>query len=130
MTEKAIGYLLLALGIIIIFFSAISVWGVFTKQTRPVELFTLKGISLDMSQMLAGSLPPEYASVAQQLAKSAPKQEIISAEILNQTSNLFAHLMFMGFLASIGAKLATIGTQFIRPIVVKLKAKEVTTEPS
>jgi len=34
----------------------------------------------------------------------------------------------MGFLMSMGAKLATLGVQLVRPIVVKLKAKEVTTE--
>ncbi len=121
MTEKVLGYTLLALGIMIIIFSCISVWSVFTKRSKPVALFNLKGISIDTSQMM----PPEYVIAAKQAGRVL-KQEIISGEMLNETSNIFAHLLFMGFIASIGAKLATIGTQLIRPIQIKLKTAEST----
>lgn len=121
MSEKVIGYILLASGVMVIIFSVISVWSVFTKQSRPVQLFTLKGVSLDVSQMMSSSLPPEFANFMQ--GNQPVTQEIVSAEMLNETSNLFAHLLFMGFLASAGAKLATIGTQLVRPINVKLKTE-------
>lgn len=125
MSEKILGYILLALGIMIIIYSAISVYMVFTKQSRPVELFDLPAVSLNANQLLSGALPPEAQGLLQQ--SSGTKAELVSAELLNETSNIFAHLMLMGFLASIGAKLASLGTQLVRPIVVHLKAKEVET---
>ncbi|MBI4130030.1 hypothetical protein HY468_01800 [Candidatus Roizmanbacteria bacterium] len=127
MSEKVVGYTLITLGIFIIVFSLVNVVMVFTSKIQPVQLFNLKGISLDMSSLIpqdiiaGGDLPPELTS---QLGRSAaPAPEIISPELLNQSSNLFAHVFLMGFLVSAGGKIATIGTMLVRPIVVKLKAK-------
>src|SRR3989344_4345816 len=105
MTEKILGYILITIGILIIFFSGYSVYQVFTKQEKPVQLFNFKGITLDTNQLLAGSLPPE---IAQTLPKNTPKQELISADLLNDSSNLLMHLMFMGFILNVGYKLASI----------------------
>ena len=109
MSEKIIGYTLLVCGIAIILFTAFNVYFVFTKQAQSIQLFNFPAISLDMSQSLGVPLP-----------KSKPT-ELISADILNQSSNVFAHLFLMGFIASIGQKLANLGVQLVRPIVVKLK---------
>lgn len=125
MTEKIIGYLLLAIGIITILFSGFSVYNVFTKQSKPVQLFNFKGIGFDTSQILSGALPPEFANQIPKNSKAA-QTELIPPDLLNDSSNIFAHLMLMGFLASVGAKIAGIGTQLVRPIVVKLKAKDET----
>lgn len=117
MTEKVIGYILLISGVVIIIASAISGYLVFTKQAAPAPLFNLPGISLDISKALSGSLPLGFLSSG----KTAPPQQIISADTVNQPMNLFAHLMLVGFIATIGSKLATIGVQLIRPIVVETK---------
>lgn len=117
MPDKLIGYILLVTGIMIMFFSGVSVYQVFTKQTKPVQLFSFSGVSLDLNQMLAGSLPAGQIS---QLPKS-PQAQIIAPEMLNDTSNLFAHLMLMGFLVSLGYKIATLGTYLMRSIKVNLK---------
>lgn len=122
MPEKIIGYALLIIGIVIIVFSAISVWGVFTKKVQPVQLFNFKGVSLDLGGVISQNLPQE----AKSLVKPSAPTEIISADFINDSSNIFAHLILMGFLASIGFKLASLGVMMIRPIVVKLKAKEET----
>lgn len=127
MTEKIIGYVLLIIGVVIIIFSAISVWGVFTKKTQPVQLFNFEGISLDVGgivqQNLSQSLPPEAAGLLKQQASSQPT-EIIPPDLINDSSNIFAHLILMGFIASIGFKIASLGVMLVRPVVVKLKAKE------
>ena len=128
MTEKILGYILLGLGIMTTIYSGLNVYAVFTKQTQPVKLFNFKGIGLDTSQMLASSLPPEAAPFLKQNPDKPAPSEIISAELINDTSNIFAHLMLMGFIASVGAKLANIGAMLVRPIVVKLKAKEVVSD--
>lgn len=109
MSEKIIGYTLLVSGIAIIIFTAFNVYFVFTRQAQPVQLFNFPSISLDMSQSLGVALP-----------KSKPT-ELISADMLNQTSNIFAHLFLMGFFATIGEKLASLGVQLVRPIVIKSK---------
>ena|SRR3990167_6125324 len=117
MSEKMIGYVLLILGIFVIIFSAVNITLVFTKQIQPVQLFSGAGISLDPATLLGNSLPAGVAT------KTGAKQEIISGEFLNQTSNIFAHVFLMGFMASIGYKLSSLGVQLVRPIVIKVKGK-------
>ncbi len=124
MSEKIIGYGLLISGIIIIALSGYSVYSVFTKQGEPVKLFNFKGIGINISQIAVNSLP-------QGISQFAPKNdnpqttEIISADMLNETSNFIAHYILMGFIASIGFKIATLGTMMVRPIVVKLRAQPI-----
>ena len=109
MSEKIVGYTLLCCGIAIILVSAFNVYFVFTGQAQPVHLFNFPAISLDMSKSLGVVLP------------ASKPTELVPADMLNQTSNVFAHLFLMGFIASIGEKLASLGVQLVRPIVVKLK---------
>lgn len=131
MTEKIIGYILLVIGVMTIMYSAMSVYSVFTNQAKPIQLFSFHGISLDpsafMPQVSTQNLPVELAQALKQPASTA-KAELIPAEFLNQPLNLYAHLFLMGFVATIGFKLASLGVMLIRPIVVKLKAKEVSAE--
>ncbi len=44
--------------------------------------------------------------------------------MVNAPLNLFTYLMLMGFFASIGMKIATVGTYLVRPIVVKLREEK------
>jgi hypothetical protein len=127
MSEKISGYILIVVGIIIISASAYSAYAIFTKKAQPADLFNFQPIGIDTNQLLGSALPPEIADRMLNQA-NAPKTEIIPAALINDSSNIFAHLLLMGFLASIGYKLASLGIMLVRPIVVKLKSKEVTTE--
>jgi len=120
MTEKVSGFGLLICGIAIIVFSGFSVVSVFSGKSKPVNLFTFSSISLDASSLIGSDAPPE-AREALKLSGQAPKLELIPAEIINQTSNTMAHLLLMGFIASIGYKIGSLGTLLARPINVKLK---------
>ena len=123
MSEKVIGYILLVVGILVIVYTAFDVYQVFTKQKDPVKLFSFPGISLDASQFMPQNLPPELQA---QLGSQKPqKVEMMSGDVLSQPLNYSATLFLMGFIGSIGYKLASLGIMMIRPIVVKLKAKEV-----
>ncbi|KKS77677.1 MAG: hypothetical protein UV74_C0013G0136 [Candidatus Woesebacteria bacterium GW2011_GWB1_43_14] len=108
MSEKILGYILIFVGIGVIVFSALSAYRIFTKKTQPAKLFSFPAISLD-----AASLGLPTAGNA--------KAEIIPSYVLNDSLNLFAHLFLMGFVAGIGNKLANIGTNLVRPIIVKTK---------
>lgn len=108
MSEKISGYTLLISGIAIILFCAFNVVFVFTGRAQPIQLFNFPAMSLDLGSSLG-------------LPTATKPTEMISAAMLNQTSNIAAHLFLMGFLASIGEKLASLGVQLVRPIVVKSK---------
>jgi hypothetical protein len=124
MSEKIIGYLFLIVGLLIAGYSCFSMYQVFTKRTEPVQLFTFAGISLDPAKFTAGSLPAGIPSqITQQLQVGMKAMEIIPANVLNDTSNIFAHMLLMGFVASIGFRLATLGATLVRPIVVHLRPK-------
>ena len=114
MSEKVIGYILLGLGIGAILFSVLNVYQVLTKRIQPIDLFSFESVSLDFSKL------------ADQADENADlKQELLSSDKLNKPLNITAHLFFMGFVASTGFKIASLGTQLLRPIKVELKEKEV-----
>jgi len=120
MSEKITGYSLIALGLLIIFFSLISAWSIFSGQSTPPQVFSFEGIGFDLTQLVGGDLPPQQATLLrQQLGEQ--KTEVISGDVLSKPLNLAAYLLFMGFVASVGAKIASIGTQLVRPIKVDLK---------
>ena len=108
MPEKAIGYTLLSVGILTILFTAFSVIQVFTGNAEPVQIFTFEGIGLSASELTGGAIPANE------------QIDLISPELINDTSNLFAHIFLMGFISTVGFKLASLGTMMVRPIVVKV----------
>lgn len=121
MSEKIIGYTLLIIGIVIIFFSANSVYMVFTGRDKPLPLFHLSGVSMETPQVSTTNLPPEIVKALKLEAQKSQKMEIISAEMINTPLNFYAHLFFMGFLATIGYKIASLGVMLVRPLIVKVR---------
>jgi len=106
MENKIVGYLLVAVGVLIIFLTAFSVYNVFAKNAQPIKivneetLFTLKNGE-----------------------SSALDALNVSPSSLSYVFNLSFHLLFAGFLINVGFKLASLGTMLVRPIVVDLQAK-------
>lgn len=129
---KIFGFFLLFAGIVLIIYAALSTYLVFSKKASPINLFSFNGISMDPSQFIPqASINPEIAQLLgkEQNIGQLKKTEVIPPEIINDTANIFAHLMLMGFLATIGFKLASLGAMLVRPIVVHLKAKETVVMP-
>jgi len=122
LSDRVVGYILFLAGIIIILYSAFNVYKVFTSSWEPVGLFNFQGIGLDASSLIGSDLSPEQRALMNQ-SGAQTKLEIIPASLLNQTSNVMAHLFLMGFLASVGYKIASLGILMLRPVVVKLIAK-------
>lgn len=110
---KVIGYMLLSIGLFVIIFSGINVYQVFTRQIPPINLFNFPGISVGLDQL-----------VGQGAANSNASVEILPANVLNETSNLLAHLFLMGFVGGVGAKIGKLGVYMVRPINVELKSKD------
>lgn len=119
-TEKTIGYSLLIVGLIAIFYSTFSVYTVFTGMNQPFNLFSFDAIKIDLSKFIIQS--PSEAELT---------QDIVPSDVLNKPMNYIGHLMLMGFLASAGLKIATIGTTMLRPIKVKVtEQKKSVLEPN
>jgi hypothetical protein len=119
--SKVLGYLLLASGLILVTFSLLSVYQVFTNKIQPIQLFNQRGISLDLRQILGPSLSPSLDLAS---SSASGQLELLSADSLNKMFNLTFHLVFMGFVSTVGFRLGTLGNQFLRPIIVDIKSLE------
>ncbi len=140
MSEKITGYLLLVAGLAIIFFAAYSVFSTFTGKSKPYQLFSYDGITIDLGSLTSSSqsitVPEEYAEEViakldeiEQSQTDSVKQEILPGPVLNDSLNYFAYIIFMGFLANIGFKVANLGTHMARPIIIKPKMVETKPTP-
>jgi|SRR3989344_5103403 len=112
MSEKIIGYLLVFVGLVIMGVSSFSVYSVFSGRSKPVNLFNLPGVGLDLGSFGA----PEGMPVG-----PSTKTELVSADVINQPMNLFGHILLMGFILNLGFRISSLGVQFVRPIKVTLK---------
>ncbi len=119
MTEKIIGYLLLAAGVLVILISGLNAYSILTRKSQPAQFLSLPALSLDFNQIIAGALPPEARA---QMSKSPGNPtELFPAQATNFIINLTLHLLLLGFLVTIGYKLAALGVLLLRPVNVKLK---------
>ncbi|RJR28966.1 hypothetical protein C4564_04025 [Candidatus Microgenomates bacterium] len=123
MSERVVGYILLTAGVVVIAFSAFNIYGVFTRAVPPVSLFNFPAISVPSSALLGG-LSVEGTNLPIQVKST--DIELLSSDMINQTSNVLAHLVLMGFIASIGSRLSMIGVSLVKRIEVKVKPSQPT----
>lgn len=99
---------------------------VFTNKAKPFSVFNLSSSSANGSSALnlndiIGQIQKNNPDGLNQ-SVPLPKMDILPPEVLNQTLNLSTHFFLMSFILGFGYKLASLGTQLIRPINVKLKS--------
>lgn len=106
MSEKISGYLLLFLGLAVIFWSVFNVSRVFlaAKPAPAVISISSPSFSLPLSGL---GLPASQGSPSLGL-------KLFSDEDLNEIINLVICLLFSGFLVSAGAKVASLGIQLLK----------------
>jgi len=121
MIEKVVGWILIGLGLIIILGTVYNFYGVMTRKFQPVQFFDFPAVNMDPSAFIPQYDVPEHLQGVIQKPSTDQKVELISADMLNQSSNLFVHLFFLGFIVNVGFKIAQLGTYLTRPIVVKLR---------
>lgn len=119
MAEKKVGYTLLIVGLAVMIVAAFSVVGVFTGRSKPVQVFQFEGVGLDPTALMPQMQALQNLPGAKETSQSGKKVEIVSADMINKSANLFAHLALMGFLMSFGGKIASLGSELLRPIIVK-----------
>lgn len=133
-SEKIIGYLLLTVGVGIIIVSTFSLYQVFSGQQKPPQVvqFEVPTISLPAQQSFQIDLPegmelPEGITLPGLEKQPAEGQEfkLLPDEAVNSLINMFIYLMLMGFIASSGVKIASIGIKMIKDIKVEIKEEKI-----
>lgn len=116
---KLIGYGLLITGLVIIALTGFNLYSILQGNTRAFNYFNFPPIELSTESLIGADLSTqERELVKQQSGGEFPKMEIASAELLNETSNLLAHLFIIGTIITLGARISSIGVQMIRPVKV------------
>lgn len=124
MSDKAVGYSLVGIGIAIMIGALVSLYLVFTHKAEPLQVFNLPGISIDASALVPqNSMLDRAQDFMGKSNTPAPKIEMFPAAMLNTILNTITHVVFMGFIVTIGFRIATIGTMLARTIVVHVRAK-------
>mgnify|MGYP001597905082 CR=1 FL=1 len=128
MDTKTSGWIFLAIGVFIMTLSVILVILAFTNVIHPTYF---GDSSLSVSKPPAVSDINSLNSGQANAAALMPNFGAISPEALGNVLNLSTHFFLMTFIGGFGYKLAMIGVNLIRPIVVKTSNKtlEAATSP-
>ncbi len=129
MTERIIGYSLLAVGIILMIISTIQIIFIFTGRAKPIQFFKTEKQtvqsnsqqSLDAEDLLERVQTGDLSALLNNSGNTIPELNIISPETINQILNLTVFYFLMQFLLSLGYKLASLGVQMIRPLKVEVR---------
>ena len=104
-TNKIIGYILLAIGVLLIIIPLWNTYNIFTGASVPAQVFS-KPISLQTDES-ASSL-----DVQKQMQNALIK--IIPLDFINNSLNLVSWLLLMWILIYGGGKIAAIGVKLIK----------------
>ncbi|MEK7559263.1 MAG: hypothetical protein AAB521_03085 [Patescibacteria group bacterium] len=122
MDTKTTGWVFLTIGVIIMTFSVILVILAFTSVIHPTYFSASAFQSsapttqkIDINSLTSGGQPD--------LSSLMPSVNIIPPEVLSNALNLSTHFFLMAFIGGFGYKIAMIGVNLIRPIVVKTSEK-------
>ena len=106
MENKVIGYLLVLVGVVLIIFTAFSVFNVFTKRTEPINIVSEESLFLPQSG--------DKSTITNLMN--------IDMKEIAYLSNLTFNILLAGFFLNVGFKISSIGAMLARPIVVDLKS--------
>lgn len=112
MHEKTTGYLLLALGILVIIISAIVIFLIFTGRMEPVGVFSINAPTINTNDLL----PQAAARISE-----GKEIELIPTETFNKTLNMVVQFFLMSFMLNVGYKISSLGVQMLRQVKVEVK---------
>lgn len=109
MSEKIIGYTLLAFGVLIILVSGIKIYNVLVQKAVPTHFISY--------QKILG--PEEVKSNEPNIAEAFG----IDPASVDYLINLSIYLLLFGFIAKVGWHLGSLGVMLLRPVVWDAKIK-------
>jgi len=102
--EKLIGYILLATGLILIFFSIFSMYSVFTGSSPAPSLIRMNDIKI--------SIP------------GVGETTLFSGDVISNIINMLLWLILMIFIASGGSRIGSLGVKLLREIKIEIKKED------
>jgi len=122
--DKTIGYVLLAVGLLMIVASVFLIISVLTGRSRPPQVLEVEAPSIQLPNLGSSIEIPEQLkeqgfSLGQSGAQGA-NQKIIPDEVFNFYINAGVFYLLMMFIASAGSKIATIGTHLVKEVKIKV----------
>ncbi len=116
--KKIIGWVLLILGLLIIFWGLYSSYNIFTAKTKAPEIFKteVQDISPKTTTQKDKTKPLTPAALQEEMKKNIDEQikEIIPSSFIPQLLNLISWSIFVGILIFGGGKLSGIGIRLIK----------------
>ena len=103
------GYLLLLVGVLIILLAAVNVYFVFNGD-RPFQFLNEDANFAEFAIDMPGNTEVPIGAIPVKIGNNSQIVKI---------ANLIIHVVFAGFFVNVGSKIATVGTNLVRPIVVK-----------
>ncbi|MBI4836904.1 MAG: hypothetical protein HY813_00650 [Candidatus Portnoybacteria bacterium] len=118
-SRKIIGWLLLFVGLAIIFWALFSSYNIFTGAKEVPTLFKTErpaAISSSPQQSASGAMEQDLQEQAQNIIQGqigAQLKEMMPAEFISKIFNLIGWAIFVGFLVFAGGRVAGIGVKLI-----------------
>ncbi len=106
---KGIGYSLLILGLLLIFYSIYSMYTVYTGAEAPPAVFHMDSVKLSVP---TGSGTPPVET------------ELLSGKDSTRMTNMGIWLVLMSFVASAGGRIGGLGAKLVREIKVEVKNED------
>lgn len=132
-TDKIIGYILLFSGVLLILVALFLAFNLLTGKSKPPTVFNVEAPTINLpTNNLKLQLPentklPAGMTLSQDGSETPQGFKVIPDEVLNGSLNIgLSYLLFM-FIASSGAKLASIGVSMVKDIKVTVKEDKLKT---
>lgn len=118
MTEKMLGYVFIAIGVVVIAVCGVNAYDVFTGRMQPLAVYSASKTTPSVAvQPAEGTV--NVSALIQPVVESALSQTMGGS--MEKPINLTIHLLLLGFIASLGYRIASLGTMLVRPIVVSVR---------
>lgn len=112
---KILGWLLLAFGILIIFFSLFNSWNIFTGKSQPPAVFKVEEKKKEiLSPTQKIQTPEEKAQSLVQEELQKQLQQMLPADTIPKLLNLISWSILAGILIFGGAQISSLGIRLIK----------------
>lgn len=117
--DKTIGYILLTIGLLMIFVPVFMIYRVLSGAAKPMQVLNVEAPSIQLPNTNSSiEIPAQLKAQGFSLGQNSgpTSQKIIPDEVFNFYINAGIFYLLMVFITSAGSKIAIIGTKLIKEI--------------